>query len=713
MRLHRLQLTNFCQFRKLEIDFASGLNAIKGPNGAGKSNIMTAVVFALLGDFSRNPGVKADNICKLAGSKDKSSVVLEISHGQAKAVITRSLRPASQSLKIEGEEKPWTRDAEITEKLSSILGVNERLLNDYVFVAQWKLFDFINQSATVRVKAFGELFDADKADKIHRAIGDDKIVIPVPTIDADKIRVIVSQEQNEVSNLVAKMQNEYSDVPANWKRDNDPYYRILTDYRHSLDYLARKLKLENDLSAYKSTLATTNAAHASAVDIVAKLTQALSDNEDEYSSTKIELANWQTYETVNNLRKSLQDKLDDINSLPDLWPGSLPEPDSYLTVSDRARYEEVIINDKADIKWYDTLIANFANQCSSVCPTCGTPVTLIQTTLDRAKVDRAKLLTEVEKLTAEIDSSNRWDSYKLQLETEDKRRTTEKDNITDRLSCLDSVPRPVKDKLVLSKIMQQYTDKQRELIVAQTNLQNQHNAKIKLESLVGVLARQLVDVETEIAKCNVTQQQANDAEHYLNQMDRRYSEKLSLQLKLEALEKSIKIRKDDLDKCAAEEHQARKLRRHVEHMEGVKGVVKQLPVVAAQTCLEELWPEIDAVLERFDAPFRIHAVSNLRFVVKKHNGIIEPAERLSGGEKVVFALAFRIAVNSNYAGQLGLLCLDEPTAGLDDDNLGCLEIALGRLRELSHSRGLQVILITHESGIDSLFDRVIKLSPAQ
>jgi DNA repair exonuclease SbcCD ATPase subunit len=89
-----------------------------------------------------------------------------------------------------------------------------------------------------------------------------------------------------------------------------------------------------------------------------------------------------------------------------------------------------------------------------------------------------------------------------------------------------------------------------------------------------------------------------------------------------------------------------------------------------------------------------------------------PAERLSGGEMVVFAIAFRMAVNSMYARGLGALVLDEPTAGLDRDNIGCLETALEKMKTVAQARGLQVILVTHEPMLHSLFDHVIEL-PAQ
>ena len=68
------------------------------------------------------------------------------------------------------------------------------------------------------------------------------------------------------------------------------------------------------------------------------------------------------------------------------------------------------------------------------------------------------------------------------------------------------------------------------------------------------------------------------------------------------------------------------------------------------------------------------------------------AGRLSGGEKVLLGISFRVAVNSMFAIDLGLLVLDEPTAGLDKGNLACLHVAFERLRELSRSRGLQIVM---------------------
>jgi DNA repair exonuclease SbcCD ATPase subunit len=69
-----------------------------------------------------------------------------------------------------------------------------------------------------------------------------------------------------------------------------------------------------------------------------------------------------------------------------------------------------------------------------------------------------------------------------------------------------------------------------------------------------------------------------------------------------------------------------------------------------------------------------------------------------------------VAVNATFARDLGLLALDEPTAGLDVDSLEYFKSALSRLQELSRSAGLQVLLVTHDSGLAGLCDRVVDFS---
>ena len=51
----RLTLTNYRNYRRLDVSFAPGLNVLSGPNGAGKTNILEAVAYLALGRSPRTP----------------------------------------------------------------------------------------------------------------------------------------------------------------------------------------------------------------------------------------------------------------------------------------------------------------------------------------------------------------------------------------------------------------------------------------------------------------------------------------------------------------------------------------------------------------------------------------------------------------------------------------------------------------------------------
>jgi hypothetical protein len=134
------------------------------------------------------------------------------------------------------------------------------------------------------------------------------------------------------------------------------------------------------------------------------------------------------------------------------------------------------------------------------------------------------------------------------------------------------------------------------------------------------------------------------------------------------------------------------------------------PRLIAEAKLDRLVDDVDEYLGLFGVDFLVRLGEGLAFVADFADGRSQAAGRLSDGQKSVLALAFWVAVNSLFAGQLGFLCLDEPTASLDQQNLGALRLALGELRSLSASLGLQCLLVTHEQALAPLFDAVLPLT---
>jgi DNA repair exonuclease SbcCD ATPase subunit len=136
-----------------------------------------------------------------------------------------------------------------------------------------------------------------------------------------------------------------------------------------------------------------------------------------------------------------------------------------------------------------------------------------------------------------------------------------------------------------------------------------------------------------------------------------------------------------------------------------------LPKMVAQSYMNKLESQINKSLEELNIDFRVKSKEDLKFDAIFDDGVREvPVEVLSGGEKVVFSLAWRLAVNAEFANDIGILCLDEPTAGLDRDRLGCLRLAIEQMKLMSRKTGLQCIVITHAEDLMSLFDQVIEFT---
>ncbi len=80
-------------------------------------------------------------------------------------------------------------------------------------------------------------------------------------------------------------------------------------------------------------------------------------------------------------------------------------------------------------------------------------------------------------------------------------------------------------------------------------------------------------------------------------------------------------------------------------------------------------------------------------------GRTEPT-RLSGGERQ------RLAIARALANEPAVLLADEPTGNLDSASVKRL---LGLLREIRESRGVTILLVTHDPNVASAADRVIRM----
>lgn len=127
--------------------------------------------------------------------------------------------------------------------------------------------------------------------------------------------------------------------------------------------------------------------------------------------------------------------------------------------------------------------------------------------------------------------------------------------------------------------------------------------------------------------------------------------------------------------------------------------------------LRKLTEVINRTLEPFESPFVVEAQEDLSFLARFSDGVrVQHHQRLSVGQRAVLAICARIALNSRFVGQLGVLALDEPTADLDEHNQEALPVALVKLKELCRARNLQIFFVTHAERLVDLFDQVVEVA---
>lgn len=153
----------------------------------------------------------------------------------------------------------------------------------------------------------------------------------------------------------------------------------------------------------------------------------------------------------------------------------------------------------------------------------------------------------------------------------------------------------------------------------------------------------------------------------------------------------------------------------VETVRKVRDVLhpSKLPAMVMQEYAKIINGQVDWYLSKWQAPFKLWINDDLAFRAWKPDDEGNDAEmdaaRLSGGEKIVGSVSFRLAMSDTFARQAGLVVLDEPSNYLDKANIQHLQEVLLQLRKLSATSHRQVIVVTHEQQLMGFFDHVVTI----
>ncbi len=708
MKLLHLKMHNWCQHRNRRIDFDSGLTAIIGPNGSGKTNLINAIYFAFTGE-SRNIGSKAENICQLAKPKEQAYVEVGFEHAGSLGMIRRNLVPTRNLLRIGDDE--YRKCAEIDKVVEQVLGITKKVLSDFIFVKQKKLDGLLHLGASERAEAFQQIFGINKALVCFDAIGNhiNSLKINDYGTDAKEIKSDIQKTEEELKVLAKKFNDLTSVIDENW----DPYYdedHILTQ---SYQEQSRLLKT---LSEHRTQLSKINSTRNDHTELLKQLRidfEDLSRRLDRINIKDVEtsISYWQTEVVLEGKRQACSRKVEEINS--DLI--KLREEESkYPVVSDE---EKLVLEQLHDVIHKDhqkkvAFVSAFKNKDLVECPTCSTPVHLLNMDVEYCEKESARLQIQYEDTLAKLRtiSHNKKAIASVQQKIRDKEynRTNLEDQFKNLLSTL---PISVLSYNIAKEQQQEYKTLTVKLDscklginTVQTTIKSNNGREIELKDSIE-------DLSTKLNPVTFTEEEVHEARLRLKTKTQLFHEVSTTKANTRAKKEKLEELNKKLEGIKKNTKKTEILKTWRAKLEIVRSVFHRdnSPKLLSQKYLELLESSINLMLKELDSPFIIYTAPDLSFRAVFPDSRDVPSTRLSEGEKAVLSLALRITINSNFAGEVGLVVFDEPFDSLDKKNLGCFETALIKLKALSKSNGMQVLVISHERSLMSIFDTFIEL----
>lgn len=706
MQLLRLEVKNWCQHKYRECVFTRGLVAIIGKIGSGKSNLLGAICWLLTGDNPNN-GLKMENVSQLSTQDEPSYALLEFEHAGHTVVVTRHLLPEKEpaTLLVDGVEAA-RGDKAVTAHIERLLGIDSKFISRFVIVAQNEIFAFIEDGASEVDKFFQKLFGTTYAEKCQDAINKHLNKITIPEV-LEPVSVLKEQEQElatRIKNLSAKAQN----MPTLrvFLNAQATQQKIIGDWQTRL-----KIAEELNTTDTKLTVCTGQIAELAqncekySQDIAA-LNDALSGSTPATDNAKAALSNLAAHKQLAAARNAATARLHEIARIR----ATAIEPP---TVADSAIADLVNSAAAVDLKLTELnrFVAVFDKDGITECPTCHNPVANLDEHVAAARNHIETLKAQSSAYQQELAQLHKNKTDRIIWEKQEAKLLAEIAQLEGSAVTFANFTAPEVDEVALLRLISDYDA----LIAAKSELEKLAQAeKEQRASCVGRLdnlKQRKLELVEQLSALSITQADAELAENTLNILSKECVERQELEKQLAQFEFDITNLRTRIQATIAAEQQASVMRQWVDTASAARDALKLAPRIVAKRNLQRLELAVNELLQIFGVDFLVKAAADdsPTFVAEFFDGRKQPAKRLSYGQKTVLALAFRVAVNALFAEQIGLLALDEPTAYLDQQRIKALAPVLERLRELSTARGLQCLLVTHETSLAHLFESTVEL----
>lgn len=767
MIIKRIYMENIFSHKRTEISFERGLIAIVGPNGAGKSSIIEAIFLALFDSGSQ----LSQEILRTGRSKKgivrigASGALIELDF-EADGMLYRVRREYDAdggsvghvlSRIMDGKEIMLARGvSEVTKYISKILGAEDpKIFTSTIFSRQDMLGQILEMTPSERkLKILGLLG--------HRELEVSREVVREAAGMAERILGELSSDEANLKKLREAVSRDRAERQG-LERDLEAVTRKIAEFESRRDEIASKLGVVERLLEILREIENLERAEAS----VRKLEKEIREIDDELGFMKnagLDLdvirqlsttyrSSYECLKKEEQLRKKIEVYEDSINKIKsEIYSDQVRKDLEALEIDPGLGLEKILekLEDLIDRKSRRlSEIGGLINMYRSLlnirpegnrCPFCGRELDLdamshisekhrleidrlgseehrLMMDVNRARAIRSKLESRYKELR---NYSEKLEESRRELEEIEKCSSKGREiclSLTDKLRAagyqvspetecqelLDSVEGRLRSLIERRAILEKRLGEDRSLYDASRleDLRREADRIINSnEWLRGVASYS--DLKASLEK------ERNKIQKDLEDLGRRLGTikgKLEMLVKnMEEREKEIALIEDRVRKKPSIEGALKILRIFERKILGGEGLIAQMLI---QMFIKNLETEVNKSLRTFSREFTVEIESDFNINIKAGPRETLSINSLSGGEKTMLAIAFRIALAKILLGRLpSIMILDEPTQNLDVENKSRL---FDMIREIT---GIleQVIVVTHDEEIIERADKIIRVA---
>jgi len=731
MRLKTVRFKNYKQHRDLELDVDANVVAIIGKNGEGKSNAIGGIQFALTGE---QPGFTKQELTTW-GTKS-GSVSLEFKHNGTDFLLERSTSSSEATLDYGTTHIKGI--SPVNAELLSLVGVDPDIMRQSVFVNQAQIDAVLFALPSERELAFQKLVGIGNAAKIHEALGARISALEKPT-DYSTIIATLTSESDSWGKLLGTAQTEGQALRTRLDALG------IADPQAEREFLSTLNTTLTDVNKYKEATYKWSLANTALEQVMAEAMMPVSATDTGYDAAKAE------YDLAVMEDQSTQILARQLTEYNTVKAQVAQAQTAWEAVSIEAKDLEAIklrVSElRESIVAKQSLASEYAGELHSLnelnaaasrvdgsCPLCGSKGVSITPEQLARRIELAGHISAVSSDVREFQRQlNLFQSSVDSLTMKLTQATTTLQLATKRLAGYSNAAILENDTLVTQRIKSgtERLSTAKKAYDAAMQAKAGKDAAIRYNAELSTRQRQAKNsYDCAIAACAVFNTptvlevvgSGVDLQALINETHQKLRDYDTLNASIQLNDKNLKIYRDkctDTHNRLAETQEKRVQQqgylRKLETLNNIRNWFhyKNGPHAVVVDVMKRLTPNVNFFLAKLAAPFAVIAdYDTVGFKYQMTNGTVNPlelptAKSLSGAQKNMLALAFRLACYCMFSAKLGILVLDEPTAHLDNDNVGKFGELLQRLQVMAREMNLQILVVTHHAEILPFCDKTI------